>query len=58
MGSGAAVVAGGLLLGIAEAMAAGYISSSYKDAVPFLLILLILFFRPNGLFGAKSSERV
>lgn len=58
MGSGAAVVAGGLLLGIAESMAAGYISSSYKDAVPFLLILLILFFRPNGLFSAKSSERV
>lgn len=58
MGSGAAVVAGGLILGIAEAMAAGYISSSYKDAVPFLLILLILFFRPNGLFSANSSERV
>lgn len=58
MGSGAAVVAGGLLLGIAESMAAGYMSSSYKDAVPFLLILLILFFRPNGLFSAKSSERV
>jgi len=58
MGSGAAVVAGGLILGIAEAMAAGYISSSYKDAVPFLLILLILFFRPNGLFSASSSERV
>ncbi len=58
MGSGTAVVAGGLILGIAEAMAAGYISSSYKDAVPFLLILMILFFRPNGLFSANTSERV
>lgn len=58
MGSGAGVVAGGLILGIAESMTAGYVSSSYKDAVPFILILLILFAKPNGLFGAASSERV
>lgn len=58
MGSGVGVVAGGLILGVAEAMTAGYISSSYKDAVPFILILLILLVRPNGLFSAKSSERV
>lgn len=58
LGGGAGAIAGGLILGIAEAMAAGYISSAYKDAVPFVLILLILFFRPNGLFGARSTERV
>jgi branched-chain amino acid transport system permease protein len=58
MGSGVGVVAGGLILGVAEAMTAGYLSSSYKDAVPFVLILLILFVRPNGLFGPPSSERV
>ena len=39
-------------------MAAGYISSAYKDAIPFVLILLILFFLPRGLFGAKVTERV
>ncbi|MDB5932839.1 MAG: branched-chain amino acid transporter permease [Massilia sp.] len=58
LGGGVGAVAGGLILGIAEAMTAGYISSSYKDAVPFVLILLILFFMPRGLFGAKISERV
>lgn len=58
LGGGAGAIAGGLILGIAEAMAAGYISSAYKDAVPFVLILLILFFRPGGLFSAKITERV
>lgn len=58
MGNGLGAVVGGLLVGILEAMGAGYISSAYKDAIPFLLILLILFFMPNGLFGSKSTERV
>lgn len=58
LGGGVGAIAGGLILGIAEAMAAGYISSAYKDAVPFVLILLILFFKPSGLFGAKVTERV
>jgi branched-chain amino acid transport system permease protein len=58
LGSGLGAVAGGLLVGIVEAMAAGYISSAYKDAVPFLLIFIILFFMPRGLFGAKVTERV
>lgn len=58
LGGGVGAVVGGLILGIAESMTAGYISSSYKDAVPFVLILLILFFMPRGLFGAKISERV
>jgi branched-chain amino acid transport system permease protein len=58
LGGGVGAIAGGLILGIAEAMTAGYISSAYKDAVPFVLILLILFFLPRGLFGAKISERV
>lgn len=58
LGGGVGAIAGGLILGIAEAMTAGYISSAYKDAVPFVLILLILFFMPRGLFGAKVSERV
>ncbi len=58
LGGGAGAIAGGLILGIAEAMTAGFISSAYKDAVPFVLILLILFFMPRGLFGAKVSDRV
>lgn len=58
LGSGMGAVAGGLLLGVAEAMTAGYVSSAYKDATPFVLILLILFFLPQGLFGRKGTERV
>lgn len=58
LGSGAGAIVGGLLLGVVEAMTAGYVSSAYKDAVPFVLILAILFFRPQGLFGKRSTERV
>jgi branched-chain amino acid transport system permease protein len=58
LGSGLGAVVGGLLVGILEAMGAGYISSAYKDAIPFVLILLILFFMPRGLFGGKVTDRV
>jgi branched-chain amino acid transport system permease protein len=58
LGSGAGAVAGGIVLGVMEAMTAGYVSSAYKDAVPFVLILLVLFFLPRGLFGARGADRV
>ncbi|SPE36474.1 Inner-membrane translocator [Burkholderiales bacterium] len=58
LGSGLGALVGGLLVGVVEAMAAGYISSAYKDAVPFLLIFVILFFLPRGLLGARVTERV
>ncbi|MFT0532937.1 branched-chain amino acid ABC transporter permease [Castellaniella hirudinis] len=58
LGNGLGAVVGGLLVGILEAMGAGYISSAYKDAIPFVLILLILFFMPRGLFGGRSTDRV
>jgi len=58
LGSGLGAVIGGLLLGILEALTAGYISSAYKDATPFVLILLILFLRPQGLLGRPSVDRV
>ena len=58
LGNGLGAVVGGLLVGVIEAMAAGYISSAYKDAVPFVLILFILFFMPRGIFGGQVTERV
>ncbi len=58
LGNGLGAVVGGLLVGVLEAMGAGYLSSAYKDAIPFVLILFILFFMPRGLFGAKVTDRV
>jgi branched-chain amino acid transport system permease protein len=58
LGRPAGAVVGGLLVGLAEILSAAYLSSAYKDAVPFLIILLVLFFRPTGLFGTRSTERV
>jgi branched-chain amino acid transport system permease protein len=42
----------GLLLGVVEAMVTGYVSSNLRDAVAFALLLVVLFFRPQGLFGS------
>ena len=58
LGSGPGAVVGGLIVGLSEAFAAGYISSAYKDAVAFIIILLVLFFLPNGLFGKGGTDRV
>ena len=58
LGNGLGAVVGGLLVGILESFGAGYLSSAYKDAIPFVLILLILFFMPRGLFGARVTDRV
>ena len=57
MSSGLGTVLGGLLLGLLESLGAGFISASYKDAIAFIILLLILFVRPEGLFGKKESER-
>ena len=58
LGNGLGAVVGGLVVGLSEAFAAGYISSAYKDAVAFIIILLVLFFLPNGLFGKGGTDRV
>ena len=58
LGRGWGAVLGGLIVGIAEAMGAGYVSSDYKDAIAFIIILLVLFFMPSGLLGKRSTERV
>jgi len=58
LGSGVGGIAGGVLLGLIETFTAGYVSSAYKDAVPFVLVLVILVVRPRGLFGLGPSTRV
>ena len=47
---------GGLILGIAEAFSAGYLSSGYKNAIAFVLLLGFLIFRPEGLFWEIDSK--
>ncbi len=58
LGNGLGAVVGGLIVGIAEAVGAGYLSSAYKDAIAFIIILVVLVFMPNGLFGKHGTERV
>lgn len=49
---------GGIVFGLIETLAAGYITSAYKDAVSFLVILLVIFVRPQGFFGGAVRHRV
>jgi branched-chain amino acid transport system permease protein len=58
IGSAPGAVIGGLLLGMIEALSAGYLSSNYKDAVAFLIILVVLVGMPQGLLGRAKIERV
>lgn len=58
MGNPKGALVGGFLIGLIEALTAGYISSQYKDAAAFIVILLVLFLMPQGLFGRASTDRV
>lgn len=49
---------GGLLMGLSEEMVAGYLSSNFRDAIAFLILILILLFRPAGLLGKAQVEKV
>ncbi len=53
-GSVAGAVAGGFIIGLAENLSVMVISPGYKSAVPFMLMLVILYLRPAGLFGARK----
>ncbi|HVL57780.1 MAG TPA: branched-chain amino acid ABC transporter permease [Burkholderiaceae bacterium] len=58
LGSFAGAIVGGLALGLLEALGAGFVSSAYKDAIAFVIILAVLFLMPGGLLGKRGSERV
>ncbi len=49
---------GGLILGMAEVMVAGYGSSTYRDAIAFLILIVILLFKPEGILGKGQVEKV
>jgi branched-chain amino acid transport system permease protein len=56
-GSIPGAICGGILVGIAEIFGASYISSAYKDALVFLLMIGFLLARPQGLFGERIGDR-
>jgi branched-chain amino acid transport system permease protein len=48
---------GGMLLGLADAFVSGYISSQWRDAFTFGVLMIVLLIKPRGIFGAKVAER-
>ena len=58
IGSIRGAVVGGFLMGIAESLVAGYGGSTYRDALAFAILILILIFKPAGLFGKYQPEKV
>ncbi len=49
---------GGLILGVLETIGAGIISSTYKDSISFVIMIIMMIFLPSGLFGEKRIEKV
>ncbi len=58
IGSIPGAMIGGLLLGVIETLVAGYLSSTYRDAIAFVVLVLILLYRPTGIFGTAQAEKV
>ncbi len=58
IGSVPGAVLGSLVLGMAEAYAAGYISSQYEDVFAFIILVFILIFKPSGLLGKPEVQKV
>jgi branched-chain amino acid transport system permease protein len=58
MGSLPGAVLGGIIIGLAETMVAGYISSGFRDAVAFLILTVVLIVRPHGFFGQMQVIKV
>ena len=51
-------VVGGLILGVVEALVSGFISSTFRDAAAFAILILVLLFKPTGIFGKNVREKV
>jgi branched-chain amino acid transport system permease protein len=51
-------VVGGLIIGVVESFVGGSAYSNYRDAIAFVILIVILLFRPSGLFGKYQPEKV
>ncbi len=58
IGSVPGAVLGALIMGLSEEMVVGYLSSTYRDALAFGILILILIFKPSGLLGKNNIEKV
>lgn len=58
IGSLPGALLGGILMGLSEEMVVGYLSSTYRDALAFGILIVILIFRPSGLLGKSGVEKV
>lgn len=58
IGSIPGAMLGGIVLGIIESLGASYLSSEYKDAYAFIILIVILFVKPEGLLGKRSEEKI
>jgi branched-chain amino acid transport system permease protein len=58
LGFGTGAVVAGFIIGIVESFSAGFISSGFKDAIALILLILVLFIKPSGLFGSQEVGKV
>src|SRR5258705_94052 len=58
IGSIPGAMIGGLVMGISEYMVVGYISSTYRDAIAFVILIIVLLIKPTGLLGRNVTEKV
>ncbi len=58
LGFGTGAVVAGFIIGIIESFSAGYISSGFKDAIALVILILVLFVKPSGLFGSREVGKI
>ncbi len=58
LGMGTGAVVAGFIIGVVESFAAGFISSGFKDAIALVILILVLFIKPSGLFGSAEVGKV
>ncbi|MDF2952106.1 MAG: inner-rane translocator [Anaerocolumna sp.] len=58
VGSLPGAMIGGLIVGIAETLGASYLSSGYRDAIAFIILIMVLLIKPSGIFGKQKIEKM